>query len=358
MAVFLLNICKFHGCGQIFSTLSELIQHIEDSHIDYDPKTIERKELQQPPSLPLSYVLRFFTDAARRENPDLTRSDQLRTAEWLRKQKQRTQSPSMSSVRSNCNTPTGSELDEEDVVSESDSNDSWTTQEEFSSELILRMLSVNQAKEEKPYVCPVPGCTKRYKNVNGIKYHAKNGHRKDLRVKKNFKCHCGKSYKSASGLRAHTVSTHSHQLPGSLQHVTAKTSSHSTFSGGATASSIVVSVASGASAAPSEAVGSMPSIASIVSSITTVAAQQQASAAINLMGGATVAGLGSAAAAAGQVHQVFGKNTTLQAVGSRIVTSVAPTVITTMPMGAPLTAVSHVSAFPVTGISLAIPQRQ
>lgn len=32
---------------------------------------------------------------------------------------------------------------------------------------------------EKPYVCPVPGCKKRYKNVNGIKYHSKNGHKKD-----------------------------------------------------------------------------------------------------------------------------------------------------------------------------------
>lgn len=28
----------------------------------------------------------------------------------------------------------------------------------------------------RPFACPVPGCTKRYKNVNGIKYHVKNGH--------------------------------------------------------------------------------------------------------------------------------------------------------------------------------------
>lgn len=32
---------------------------------------------------------------------------------------------------------------------------------------------------DKPFVCPVPGCKKRYKNVNGIKYHSKNGHKKD-----------------------------------------------------------------------------------------------------------------------------------------------------------------------------------
>lgn len=35
--------------------------------------------------------------------------------------------------------------------------------------------------EEKPFACPVPGCKKRYKNVNGIKYHAKNGHKKEAK---------------------------------------------------------------------------------------------------------------------------------------------------------------------------------
>lgn len=33
MAVFLLNICKFNKCGLEFSSLVELIQHIEDNHI-------------------------------------------------------------------------------------------------------------------------------------------------------------------------------------------------------------------------------------------------------------------------------------------------------------------------------------
>lgn len=32
---------------------------------------------------------------------------------------------------------------------------------------------------EKPFACPVPGCKKRYKNVNGIKYHSKNGHKNE-----------------------------------------------------------------------------------------------------------------------------------------------------------------------------------
>lgn len=33
MAVFMVNICKFNGCGITFQTLGDLIQHIEDNHI-------------------------------------------------------------------------------------------------------------------------------------------------------------------------------------------------------------------------------------------------------------------------------------------------------------------------------------
>lgn len=79
---------------------------------------------------------------------------------------------------------TGSEMDEDEIMvnSESeDSNESWTT-EEFSSEFIMRYGSRSSAangSNEKPFACPVPGCKKRYKNVNGIKYHSKNGHKKD-----------------------------------------------------------------------------------------------------------------------------------------------------------------------------------
>lgn len=35
---------------------------------DYDPQTIEQKEQAQPACLPLSYVLRFMTEAARLQN--------------------------------------------------------------------------------------------------------------------------------------------------------------------------------------------------------------------------------------------------------------------------------------------------
>lgn len=39
------------------------------THTDYDPHVVEQKEQSQPACLPLSYVLRFITDAARKEGP-------------------------------------------------------------------------------------------------------------------------------------------------------------------------------------------------------------------------------------------------------------------------------------------------
>ncbi|XP_028942530.1 juxtaposed with another zinc finger protein 1 [Antrostomus carolinensis] len=105
-------------------------------------------------------------------------------------------------------TPPCSEYDEEEVdYEESDSDESWTTESAISSEAILSSMCMNGG-DEKPFACPVPGCKKRYKNVNGIKYHAKNGHRTQIRVRKPFKCRCGKSYKTAQGLRHHTINFH------------------------------------------------------------------------------------------------------------------------------------------------------
>ena len=43
------------------------------------------------------------------------------------------------------------------------------------------MTNSKEQDADKPFVCPVPGCKKRYKNVNGIKYHAKHGHKKEIR---------------------------------------------------------------------------------------------------------------------------------------------------------------------------------
>ncbi|XP_017088607.2 putative uncharacterized protein DDB_G0285119 isoform X1 [Drosophila bipectinata] len=233
MAVFLTNVCKYNGCGITFPSLSDLISHIEDTHIDYDPKVVEQKEQAQPACLPLSYILRFYTEDNRKEAgflathntaPPTTNSGSNNAnhgtgnVELKRKLAIKHHSYSMSSSNRST-TPTGSEMDEDEmVVTESeDSNDSWTT-EEFSSEFIMRYGSRHSGGgsngtpgNEKPFACPVPGCKKRYKNVNGIKYHSKNGHKKDGRVRKGYKCHCGKSYKTAQGLKNHALHTHNSQ---------------------------------------------------------------------------------------------------------------------------------------------------
>ncbi|CAG4982659.1 unnamed protein product [Parnassius apollo] len=209
MAVFMINICKFNGCGITFPRLADLIEHIEDVHIDYDPAVIEQKEASQPACIPLSYVLRFFTEASRREFQSLPPAVDVR--------RRLLSAPKTPSVRSS--TPTGSEVDDDELMSPSeDSNDSWTTVEEYSSEFILRYgvkMNANAASgalgpaaQEKPFACPVPGCKKRYKNVNGIKYHSKNGHKKEGKVKKAYKCQCGKSYKTAQGLKSHSITQH------------------------------------------------------------------------------------------------------------------------------------------------------
>ena len=76
------------------------------------------------------------------------------------------------------------------------------------SEMCIR----DSSEGKKRFLCTVPGCTKKYKNINGIKYHVKNGHNKKEtltgEVKKNYLCHCGKAYKSQSGLRHHQNTQH------------------------------------------------------------------------------------------------------------------------------------------------------
>ncbi|XP_077296895.1 uncharacterized protein LOC143918739 [Arctopsyche grandis] len=207
MAVFMINVCKFNGCGRTFPNLGDLIHHIEDTHIDYDPLIVEQKEASQPSCLPLSYVLRFFTEPSRKDSPAINSDVRRKLASVVRPP----------SIRSN--TPTGSEFDEEEMLSgqSEDSNESWTAAEEFSSEFILRYGSrinasstngQNNGSVEKPFACPVPGCKKRYKNVNGIKYHSKNGHKNHGKAKKGFKCHCGKSYKTQQSLKNHSMSQH------------------------------------------------------------------------------------------------------------------------------------------------------
>ncbi|KAK1804777.1 hypothetical protein P4O66_003626 [Electrophorus voltai] len=115
-ASFFSNACRFGSCGLHFESLAELIVHIEDNHIVWlswesyshelsleesgwmgdghvlldtpplifssadskdqqwklpavsrNPRVLEKQELQQPTYVALSYINRFMTEAARRE---------------------------------------------------------------------------------------------------------------------------------------------------------------------------------------------------------------------------------------------------------------------------------------------------
>jgi len=76
----------------------------------------------------------------------------------------------------------------------------------------------DQNFNSKPFRCPYPGCTKSYKNRNGLKYHTQHGHQQeefyaDLEVCKPFVCTvkgCNKRYKNSNGLKYHLE--HSHNI--------------------------------------------------------------------------------------------------------------------------------------------------
>ncbi|CAH1775567.1 unnamed protein product [Owenia fusiformis] len=204
MAVFLMNVCKFRDCGLNFSTLTDLIQHIEDAHIDTDPCTLEKQELQQPPALALSYVLRAYSDATRREIEAQKKKVVICQVQSLTSftELNRSQTPtSPTDLLSGTDTYQGSDIAE-------DSDDSYTTRDDFTSDSILSGAMNREGSSDKPYICPVPSCKKRYKNVNGIKYHAKHGHKTDGRIKKSYKCRCDKSYCTAFALRQHMMAAH------------------------------------------------------------------------------------------------------------------------------------------------------
>ncbi|KAJ0000316.1 hypothetical protein NQD34_012158 [Periophthalmus magnuspinnatus] len=211
-ASFFSNNCRFGACGLNFDSLAELIVHIEDNHIDTDPRLLEKQEQTQPTYVALSYINRFMTDAARREHESLKKKVQPKSS-LSRTTPPRHSNGSLTPPVTPPITPSSSfrsssECDEEEVeFEESDSDESWTTESAISSESILSSMCMNGG-DEKPFACPVPGCKKRYKNVNGIKYHAKNGHRTQIRVRKPFKCRCGKSYKTSQGHRHHTINFH------------------------------------------------------------------------------------------------------------------------------------------------------
>ena len=226
MAAFYRYSCLWHGCGKQCTSLLDLIDHIEVVHIEKDPRVLEKQEAAQPAALPLSYINCFFTDAARnaikQKEPVLSVTEPSTPSPDHGVIKKKRSTPPKITLQTISNSDVLDGGDDDGNLSDN-SDDSWTS-DSFASDLVLNAVATDDG-EGKRYICPVPGCGKRYKNVNGIKYHAKYGHRKDTnRPKiKAHKCHCGKSYKSPSGLRHHIVTQHSttpkHSVPQELENV-------------------------------------------------------------------------------------------------------------------------------------------
>lgn len=210
MAAFFRYSCLWNHCGKNCSSLLDLIDHIEAVHIEKDPRILEKQEAAQPSAIPLSYVNCFFSEATRSAHRKMkeigSEGDSSFDLDYTPKKKK---ALSAYTVNSCMATPDASENGDDDGNMSDNSDDSWTTSDGLTSELILNSVTMEDGDSVKRYICPVKGCGKKYKNPNGIKYHAKNGHCKDGKTKKPHKCHCGKSYKNQSGLRHHIATRHS-----------------------------------------------------------------------------------------------------------------------------------------------------
>eukprot|EP01134_Creolimax_fragrantissima_P002826 CFRG2826T1 len=88
----------------------------------------------------------------------------------------------------------------------------------FSREIIAASSAQIDPSEERPYRCPVPECDKRYKNLNGIKYHSQHGHTNLSPDKQVYQCLlmseskknilCGSVHLAAACIKEHVKREH------------------------------------------------------------------------------------------------------------------------------------------------------
>ncbi|XP_063902094.1 juxtaposed with another zinc finger protein 1-like [Zophobas morio] len=239
--LFVGNFCRWPKCEETFKSVEDLIQHVEETHV---PKS-DTPVLNDSATIHLSYISRYFTDEEleKRRVERRLQSSQT-TLKTEDKRKTELFKPAIEHSVSGFTSKGFTELD-----------NSNTLRRSFSEE-VVEILG-RTAREtlvpgaEKAYVCPVPGCGKRYKNANGIKYHAIHGHGAHNQVRRQkfnaslsggptlilflalfgiycawsvrikellkseavwpYKCEvsgCGRRYKSSNGLRQHMIATH------------------------------------------------------------------------------------------------------------------------------------------------------
>lgn len=105
----------------------------------------------------------------------------------------------------------------------------YATPEMMTPPQVIEHPGSNLVVVDKPYKCPVPGCDKAYKNQNGLKYHKMHGNCAAnplafaaaqasgqpvsymVQENKPYSCNlCAKRYKNLNGLKYHTAHSHQH----------------------------------------------------------------------------------------------------------------------------------------------------
>ncbi|ONH66946.1 Transcription factor SFP1 [Cyberlindnera fabianii] len=196
------NYCKDYSCcGQLLPTLHDLLKHYEESHISPTPPAHQPKPIQ---NFDTQFMLQQLQQG---QIPDGQFAQHQLSQQHQQHPQQHTQpAPFPMSINNDDSTM---DLDDE--------------REEHFIDDPSRNLYVAQGSE-KPFTCPVIGCNKTYKNQNGLKYHRLHGHQNQklhqnpdgtysvidpndgnaMEQDKPYRCEvCGKRYKNLNGLKYH-----------------------------------------------------------------------------------------------------------------------------------------------------------
>ncbi|KAK9467914.1 hypothetical protein V1512DRAFT_260347 [Lipomyces arxii] len=177
------NFCRdYNCCGERLPTLHDLLQHYEEAHIS-----------PSPPPEPMYYNSR-----------PMQVFEAVSTNEVF-----------LSPEPSDAGTPMMMDEEEEEMCIDDPAR---------------HLYVMDHQGDDKPYKCPVIGCEKAYKNQNGLKYHRQHGHQNQvlrqnedgtitvvspdnefpypdypgLEKDKPYRCEvCGKRYKNLNGLKYH-----------------------------------------------------------------------------------------------------------------------------------------------------------
>uniref|UniRef100_A0A0R3RQ36 C2H2-type domain-containing protein n=1 Tax=Elaeophora elaphi TaxID=1147741 RepID=A0A0R3RQ36_9BILA len=176
------NICQFTGCGLNFGNLHDLVQHIEETHIPTIEDEMKKKEenaknssLDDDPSkaaaltavYPLSAFCKSFPKLPPQKavpvNPEPVKLaiGHYRPVPWFSRKKTLAAAVAGANVLGQAGDKSRFEHHDEE------SNDSYRNEDGDDYE---------QGADERRHKCPVEGCNKRYKNLQGARYHARQVH--------------------------------------------------------------------------------------------------------------------------------------------------------------------------------------